>query len=319
MTELAEPLPGIPTAKQRHRVLGYTVYSIAALLFAVNGTVSKSILLTGISAARLTELRVTLAFLIMLIIVAITRRSALRIRRDEIALLLAFGILGVAMTQWLFFFAIERLAVGVALIIEFTAPIMVALWFRFGRKQPVRPTVWVGLVLALVGLTLVAQAWQGFSLDALGAAAAFGAAAALAVYYILAEHQVHRPNGRDTISLTMWGFGVAALFFAIIQPWWSYPWEDLTGSGQPLGVDGPQVPVSALIAWMVILGTVAPFWLVIASLHHLTSAQASTIGMMEPVLASIVAWLALSEILTPVQIIGGLVVLAGVYIAERSR
>jgi len=129
VTELAEPLPGIPTAKQRHRVLGYTVYSIAALLFAVNGTVSKSILLTGISAARLTELRVTLAFLIMLIIVAITRRSALRIRRDEIALLLAFGILGVAMTQWLFFFAIERLAVGVALIIEFTAPIMVALWF----------------------------------------------------------------------------------------------------------------------------------------------------------------------------------------------
>lgn len=319
MTELAEPLPGIPTARHRRKVLGYTVYSIAALLFAINGTVSKSILVTGISAARLTELRVTLAFLIMLIIIAITRRSALRIRKDEIALLLAFGILGVAMTQWLFFFAIERLAVGVALIIEFTAPIMVALWFRFGRKQPVRPTVWVGLVLALLGLTLVAQAWQGFSLNVLGAAAALGAASALAVYYILAEHQVHRPNGRDTISLTMWGFGVAALFFAVIQPWWTYPWEDLTGSGQPLGVGGPEVPVSFLIAWMVVLGTVAPFWLVVASLHHLTSAQASTVGMMEPVLASIVAWLALSEILTPVQIIGGLVVLAGVYIAERSR
>ena len=319
MTELAEPLPGVPVAKHRRQALGYSVYAIAALLFAINGTVSKSILVTGISAARLTELRVTAAFLIMLVIVAITRRSALRIRRDEIVLLLAFGVLGIAMTQWLFFIAIERLAVGVALIIEFTAPIMVALWFRFGRRQQVKPTVWVGLALALAGLVLIAQVWQGFSLDVLGVAAAFGAAAALANYYILAEHQVHRPGGRDTISLTMWGFGAAALFFAVVQPWWSYPWEQLSGSGQPLGVDGPQVPVSILIAWMVILGTVAPFWLVVASLHHLTSAQASTIGMMEPVLASIVAWIALSEILTPVQIIGGLVVLAGVYIAERSR
>jgi len=319
MTELAEPLPGIPTAKQRNRLLGYSVYALAALLFAVNGTVSKSILLTGISAARLTELRVTAAFVIMFVIVAITRRHALRIRRDEIVLLLAFGMLGIAMTQWLFFLALERLAVGIALIIEFTAPIMVALWFRFGRREAVRPTVWVGLALALAGLVLIAQVWQGFSLDVLGVAAALGAAAALATYYILAEHQVHRPNGRDTVSLTMWGFGAAALLFAIIQPWWSFPWEDLSGTGQPLGAGGPDVPLGLLIGWMVVLGTVAPFWLVVASLHHLTSAQASTVGMIEPVLASVVAWIALSEFLTPVQIIGGLVVLAGVYLAERSR
>jgi drug/metabolite transporter (DMT)-like permease len=319
VTELAEPIPGIPAARHRRVALGYTIYAVAALLFAINGTVSKSILLTGISAARLTELRVTAAFLILFVIIALTRRAALRIRRDEIALLLAFGILGIAMTQWLFFLALERLAVGVALIIEFTAPIMVALWFRFGRREQVRPTVWVGLGLALAGLVLVAQVWQGFSLDVLGVAAALGAAAALAVYYILAEHQVHRPNGRDAVSLTMWGFGAAALFFAIIQPWWSFPWADLAGTGQPLGADGPAVPIAALTTWMIVLGTVAPFWLVVASLHHITSAQASTIGMMEPVLASIVAWLALSEILTPIQIIGGVVVLAGVYLAERSR
>lgn len=319
MTELAEPFPGVPIAKQRRVPLGYAIYAMAALLFAVNGTVSKSILLTGISAARLTELRVTAAFLIMFVFIAITRRSALRIRRDEIVLLLAFGILGIAMTQWLYFVSIERLAVGIALIIEFTAPIMVALWFRFGRKQSVKPTVWVGLILALSGLVLIAQIWQGFSLDVIGVAAAAGAAAALATYYILAEHQVHRPNGRDAVSLTMWGFGAAALFFAVIAPWWSFPWAALVESGQPLGASGPEVPVSLLAAWMVILGTVVPFSLVVVSLHHLTSAQASTVGMMEPVLASIVAWVALSEVLTPIQILGGLVVLTGVYLAERSR
>jgi drug/metabolite transporter (DMT)-like permease len=319
VTELAEPLPGVPLNRERRLVFGYTLYFFAALLFALNGTVSKSILVTGISAARLVELRVTAAFLILFIFVAITRRSALRIRRDEIVLLLVFGMLGIAMTQWLFFVSIERLAVGIALIIEFTAPIMVALWFRFGRRQPVRQTVWIGLVLALVGLMLIAQVWLGFTLDVLGVTAALGAAVALALYYILAEHQVRRPNARDTISLTMWGFGSAALFWAIAQPWWSFPWEALAGTGQPLGVEGPDVPLSFLAAWMVVLGTVAPFWLVVASLHHISAAQASTVGMIEPVMASVIAWLALSEILTPMQIVGGAVVLAGVYLAERSR
>ena len=319
MTELAEPVPGIPAAPHRRRPLGYALYFLAALLFAVNGTVSKTILLTGIPSARLSELRVTAAFLILLAIVAAMRPRALRIRRDEIGLLLAFGILGIAMTQWLYFVSIERLPIGIALVIEFTAPIMVALWFRFGRRQPVRSTVWVGLGLALAGLVLIAQVWQGFTLDVLGVAAALGAAAALAVYYILAEHQVHRPGARDTVSLTMWGFGAAALFWAIVQPWWTFPWSTLAGTGQPLGPDGPSVGLPLLAAWMVVLGTVVPFWIVVVSLHHLTSSQASTVGMIEPVMASMVAWVALSEILSPMQIIGGLVVLAGVYLAERSR
>lgn len=319
MTDLAEPLPGVPLARHRRPAFGYGIYVIAALLFAINGTVSKSILLQGISPSRLIELRVTAAFIVLFIVVAITRRQALRIKRDEILIILVFGVAGIAMTQWMFFIALERLAVGIALIIEFTAPIMVALWFRFVRHEAVRSAVWIGLALALIGLMLVAQVWQGFTLDAIGVAAAFAAAAALSVYYISAQDQLRRPEPRDAVSLTMWGFGTAAAFFAIIQPWWSFPWEDLSGTGSPLGADGPQVPLSVLTLWMVVLGTVAPFWLVVASLHHITAPQAATVGMIEPVMAAIVAWIALAEILTVMQIVGGFVVLAGVYLAERSR
>lgn len=319
MTDLAEPIPGVPQARHRRRWVGYTLYLTAAVMFAVNGTVAKSILVAGVPAARLSELRVTLAFLILLVAVALTRPSALKIRRDEVGLLVAYGVLGVAMTQWLYFVAIERLQVGIALIIEFTAPIMVALWVRFGRRQSVRPTVWVGLVLALIGLALIAQVWQGFSLDGLGVSAAFGAAVALAVFYILGEVQVRRPQARDAVSLTMWGFGMAASFWAFAQPWWSFPWEAFAGSGQPLGVDGPAVPLVGLTAWMVLLGTVIPFSLVVLSLHHINASQASAIGMTEPVIAAGIAWVALAEILTPVQIVGGVVVLVGVYLAERYR
>jgi drug/metabolite transporter (DMT)-like permease len=319
VTDLAEPLPGVEPGPHRHVALGYALYLAAAFLFALNGTVSKTILVTGIPTARLSELRVTLAFAVLLVVVALTRSSALRIRRAEVPALLAYGVLGIAMTQWLYFVAISRLPVGVALIIEFTAPIMVALWLRFGRHEQVRSTVWLALLLALLGLAMVAQVWQGFSLDVLGTAAGLGAAAALALYYLLGERQSHGPQRRDAVSLTMWGFGAAALFWAVVQPWWSFPWDAISGAGQPLGVTGPDVSLWALAAWMVVLGTVVPFWLVVASLHHLSASQASVVGMTEPVLASVIAWVALGEVLTPVQILGGAVVLAGIVIAETSR
>lgn len=303
----------------RRRALGYSLYLIAALLFAFNGTIAKSILLTGISGARLTQMRVTAAFVLLLVVVVVVDRRRLRIRRDEWLPLLAFGVGGVAMTQWLYFVAIARMPVGVALIIEFTAPIWVALWIRFGMRQPVRGTVWAALGLAMVGLAMVAQIWQGFALDSVGVLAAVGAAIALALYFLLGERQSHPPYQRDAISLTMWGFGAAALFWAVAQPWWTFPWHDLQGDGAPLGAEGPGVSLWVLTTWMIVLGTLTPFLLIVMALHHLTAAQASVVGLTEPLLASIVAWLALGEVLTWLQVLGGMIVIAAVVLAERSR
>jgi drug/metabolite transporter (DMT)-like permease len=319
VSDLAEPLPGVSEATHRHPARGYALYLVAATLFALNGTVSKSILTSGIDAARLSQLRVTVAFLILLVVVALTRPSTLRIRRREVGVLLAYGVLGVAMTQYLYFVSISRLPVGVALLIEFTAPIMVALWFRFGLHEPVSRRVWLALALALVGLALVGQVWAGFSLDGLGVIAGFGAAAALAIYYLLADRQVRGPHPRDPVSLTMWGFGAAALFWAIVQPWWTFPWPALSGDGYPMGADGAAVPLWLLCSYMIVLGTVVPFWLVVVSLHHIRASQASVVGMTEPLLAIFIAWVALGEVLTPTQIIGAVTVLAGVLLAERSR
>jgi drug/metabolite transporter (DMT)-like permease len=319
VSDLAEPLPGVSPARTQRPARGYALYLVAATLFALNGTISKSILTSGIDAARLSQLRVTLAFLILLVVVAVTRPETLRIRRAELPILLVYGILGIAMTQFLYFVSISRLPVGVALLIEFTAPIMVALWFRFGRHEDVGSRVWGGLALALVGLALVGQVWLGFTLDGVGVVAGFGAAAALALYYLLADRQVRGPHARDPVSLTMWGFGAAALFWAIAQPWWSFPWSDLAGVGYPMGEDGAAVPLWALCTYMVVLGTVVPFWLVVVSLHHINASQASIVGMTEPLLAIFIAWVALGETLAVVQILGAVTVLAGVLLAERSR
>jgi drug/metabolite transporter (DMT)-like permease len=319
VSDLAEPIPGIALARKPHAALGYALVVTAAILFSINGTVSKSILLSGIDPTHLSQLRVTAAFLVLLAFIAVTKPGALRLRKNEIPIMLAYGILGVAMTQWLYFVAIKLLPVGVALLIEFTAPIMVALWFRFAMKEQVNRKVWLGLALALFGLALVGEIWAGFSLDVLGVLAAFGAAASLVVYFLIGDHQMRKPQPRDPVSLTMWGFGAAALFWAIVSPWWWFPWDTLSGTGYPLGEGNTGVSLWALVAWMVVLGTVVPFWLEVEALRNIRASQASVVGMTEPLLASAIAWIALGEVLAPVQIVGAVIVLIGVFLAETSR
>jgi drug/metabolite transporter (DMT)-like permease len=300
----------------RRPVIGYGLYLVAAVLFALNGTVSKYLLIGGVPWQRLSQLRVTLAFVILLLVVAATQRHRLRLHRSEVPRLLVYGVLGIAATQSLYFLAIQQLPVGVALLFEFTAPIMVALWFRFVMREPVRDRVFAALLLAMVGLAMVAQVWQGFSLDVVGVTAALGAAVALALYYLQGEKLVVH---RDPVSLTMWGFAFAALFWALAQPWWLFPWESLDITASPFGESGPAVPGWALVTYMVVLGTVVPFALVLASLRHLRATQASVVGMTEPVIAAAIAYVLLGEALTPVQMLGGAVVLAGVLLAETSR
>ena len=114
----------------------------AATLWGVNGTVSKVILASQISSDRLAEIRSAGAAAGLVLVLAIASPRRLRVRRGERLPLLAFGIAGLAFVQWLYFLAIQRLQIGVALLIEYLAPLLVALWARFAYKEHVRGRVW---------------------------------------------------------------------------------------------------------------------------------------------------------------------------------
>ena len=319
MTDLAEPLPGVVPALRRSPLRGYALYLVAAFLFSLNGTVAKAAMETGVDALRLSQLRTTGAFVVLLVFVAFTRRSALRLRRGELPLLLVYGILGVAATQSLYFVSISRIPISISLLIEFTSPPVIALWFRFRLGHSTPPAVWVGLLAALVGLAVVAQVWQGFQLDAIGVIAAVGAMLALVVYYLSADAQVRGPYRRDPVSLTMWGMGAAALFWVVAQPWWSFPWASMAGSTTVPATGAVAWPVPLLVGYVVLLGTVVPFSLVVVSMQHLRASQASVVGMTEPIIATAIAWLVLGEVLTPVQLVGAAIVLGGILFVERNR
>ena len=116
---LAEPVI-LPLAERREPrpVLGYVMVMTAATLWAVNGTVSKVILTTGLSSLRLAEVRSTGAFLLLALALAAAKPEALRLRTRELPYFALFGAGGLALVQWFYFLAIHRLQVGIALLIQ---------------------------------------------------------------------------------------------------------------------------------------------------------------------------------------------------------
>jgi len=316
---LTDPIaiPGqAPAVRLPDPALGYAMVLAAATLFGINGTVVK-VALQGLSAYRLAEIRCLGALVIFLAIVVIDRPERLRTSGRELAYLAVFGSCAVVFTQLLYVLAIKRLPVGVALVIIFLGPLLVALWARFVEHVHLRRRFWVALGLSIVGMILVVQLWTSFSLDTLGVLFALGGACAYTLYVVYAGHAVVR---RDTISLLMYGFLFATLLWTVVQPWSSFPWHNMTDDVSLLGnLAGTDAPVWTLVLWLVVLGTVVPFILVVGSLEHLPATRVAVSGMLEPVVATVVAYAWLDETLSGAQLIGGALVIVAIVLAQTAR
>jgi drug/metabolite transporter (DMT)-like permease len=303
--------------RARRAPVGYAMAFAAGTLFAFNGVIAKVILRSGLSSLRLTEVRCAGALVGLALIVLATRPETLRTDRRELVRLILFGVFGVALVQLFYFLAIKRLDIGVSLVIQYLGPLFVALYVRFVRKEPVRRRLWLALAAAIVGLTLVVDLWHGVSLDGLGVMWSLASAVTFAGYMLMAERAV---GERDPVSLLCFGFFFASIFWAIAQPWWSFPFDVPVRTVSLLGrLSEWHLPVWALILWMVVVGTIIPFFLIVGSMRHITATRAGILAMVEPVFASLVAYGWLDETLDGTQLVGGAIVLCGILLAQSAR
>ena len=241
--------PAAPAyATSRDQLIGAIMYLVAAFLFALNGSVAKAQIEAGLSAAQVTEVRTFGCALVLLVYLLITKRSSLRVRRSEWPFLLLFGVLAYAMTPFFYFVSVSLLPVAIAALLAFLAPVLVALWLRFVKKEQVGRSIWIALALVVIGLLLVSQAWAGWTLNPLGILFGLITAAALAAYLLLGESGTKR---RDVMSLAFYGFAIATVTWSILAPWWNFPWATLRSTTSLFDGAMAGVPVWSLVLLMI--------------------------------------------------------------------
>ena len=301
---------------QTHPRLGYTLVVLGAVLFGINGAVSRVAMRAGLSPESLTTLRITGATLVFALAALIWRRSALRPPTGSSLLLVAaLGLVGVASLQLTYNIAIDRLPLGIALLIEYLAPVLVVLWVRCVRGEQVRNRMWSAVALSLIGIATVGQVWNGLDFDTLGILMALLAAVSFAFYFLLGEHQV---GFEDPLRVILWAFAFATVVMNAIAPVWQV--GTLHTDAPLLGnLSEFALPLVLVVTWIVLLGTVFPFFLQLLALRHLPATIVTVVATLEPVIAVILGWAWFTESLNGIQVVGGVLVLAGIALAQSAR
>ncbi|WP_257901971.1 EamA family transporter [Saccharothrix obliqua] len=284
-------------------VRGTSLAVLSALLFGMSGVLAKPVMAAGVSPTAVTSARIGVSAVLLLVFVALVRPRALRFTRREWGLPLAYGLFGVVGTPLLFFVAASRVPVSIAMLLEFTAPVLVALWVRFVRRVRLAPAVWWGIAVALLGLAVVGEVWRTPTLDAVGVLAGLGSAVCTAGYYLLGERAADR---HDPLGVLAAGMVVGAVLLAVASPPWLVPLSRDTDLG----------PVWLLLAVLAFAATAVAYLAGIMSLRHVPSSAASVIGLVEPVVATVLAWWLLAEALSAAQVAGAVVLLAGAAVVQ---
>jgi drug/metabolite transporter (DMT)-like permease len=291
--------------------LGFAVFS--AITFGGSGPFAKALIGAGFSPEQAAWLRILGAAALLVPLVLIFRgRTGLRAARASWPQLLLYGLTGIAGCQTLFFIAASRLPVGVAILLEFSGPVLVVGWLKFGRKVAVPRSAALGVAIALVGLACVVEIWSGLQLDLVGLLAGLAAAACQAAYFVL----IDRLTGvADPLVMTAAGSVVGAVLLTAIAAPWTVPWHVLTDT---IAIGQRSAPGWTFAAWLIVISTVVAYLAGAAAIQRLSAAIGGAVAYVEVVAASLFAWILLGETLTTTQVIGGAIVLVGAFVAQSS-
>ena len=294
--------------------VGLLAAVLSAATFATSGPFAKSLLETGWTPGSVVFLRIAGAALLL----SVPTAGALRGRWSEVARswhrIAVYGAVAVAVPQLAFFYAVEHLSVGVALLLEYLGMVLVVIWQSVVARRLPRWSTVTGVALAIVGLLLVLDVLGGVRVDGIGVVFGLIAACGLASFFLLSGHS--EQDSLPLVALAGAGLSAAGLLFAV------------------LGAAGV-LPMAFPHSTVVLAGTSVPWWVAVVELAAIAAATsyvsgilaarllgakvASFVGLSEVMFAVLFAWLLLGELPRPVQLLGGLFILAGVVVVRAEE
>ncbi|MEV4752278.1 EamA family transporter [Streptosporangium sp. NPDC049248] len=297
------------------RYAGLALAFVSSWCFAFSGPMAKYLITAGLTPIEAVWTRMAGAGLLLVAALAVTRPRALRIPRSRLPFFGLYAVMAVAGVQLLYFVAITRLPVGIALLLVCMAPVMVVAWVRLVRKARLARAAYVGAVVAVVGLGVVVEVWQEVRLDVPGLLLGLLAGACSAGYFLMNDSF---GDDVDPLGLIAWGMTGAAVVLTPFARPWNILWDAFMVSATPAAGGGRMLPVLVAYLWMVLVATVVAYILGVHAVRRLSAAVGATVASLEVIGGAIVAWALVGETLGAFQIVGGLIVLSGALLAQTA-
>ena len=285
---------------------GLLLALITAAAFGTSGTLAKPLLEAGWSSGATVAARVGVGALVLLVPALLSLRGRWHLLRSHAGLIAAYGVIPIAGCQWAYFNAVQRLEVGVALMLEYLGLVLVVgwLWLRHGRR-PRRLTL-TGVALSLLGLALILDLTSATGVDPIGVGWGLLAAVGLAAYFILSARET---NGLPPLVLATFGLAVGALALLLAGAVGVLP---MTMSTDDVAFAGRDVPWWTAVLALAVVAAAVAYAVGIAAARALGSKVASFVGLTEVLFAVLFAWLLLGELPSWIQLVGGALIVAGV-------
>ena len=277
----------------------------SAATFGSSGPFAKSLLVEGWSSGAIVLLRVSGATLVLAIPTVLSLRGRWSLVRENLAAILAYGAVAVAGCQVAYFYAVQRLDVGVALLLEYLGVVLVVLWVWLRTRRAPSALTGLGVVLAIVGLVLVLDLSGQTRPDLVGVAWGLVAATGLATFFVLAAEESHLPP----VAFAGLGMGAGSVVLGLLGAVHVVPLQFASG---PVRLMGGQAPWWVAVGELALIAAAAAYLLGVTAARMLGSTVASFVGLTEVLFAVLFAWLLLDELPGLVQLAGGVCIVAGV-------
>ena len=292
---------------------GLALALLSAVSFSLSGSLARGLMNSGWSPTAAVTVRVSIAALVLLVPGLLAVRGRTRLLLTNWRPVLAYGLLAVAGAQLMYFLAVSRLDVGIALLIEYTAPVAVVLFMWAARGQRPGPLTFVGAAIAGVGLVLLLDVLGGAKVDIVGVLFALAAMVGAVAYFVISADDT---SGVPPITLAAAGLLISTVVFAIVGITGILP---ITMTSAPVTFSQGTVPW-----WLPVLGlglvTAALAYVTgIVAARHLGSRLASFIALSEVAAGLAFAWVLLDQQPKPVQLLGALLVLGGVVVVKLGE
>ncbi|HET6625684.1 MAG TPA: DMT family transporter [Nocardioidaceae bacterium] len=279
---------------------------ISAAAFGSSGPLAKSLLETGWSPGAAVTVRIAGAAVVLLVPALVALRGRWHLLRRNAGLITTYGLVAMAACQLFYFNAVTTLSVAVALLLEYLGVVLVVLWLWLRHGERPRRWTMLGVVLSLGGLALVLDVTGGMRVDLAGVLWGLGAAVGLATYFTLSARQA---TGLPPMVMAGGGMVVAAVALGLAGLVGLMP---MTAATSDIVLAGTELPWWVPVAGLCLVAAALAYAAGIAATRRLGSRLASFIGLTEVMFSVLFAWLLIGELPLPIQLVGGVLIVAGV-------